>query len=110
MSKQCSLVSTYSTDHLWIEGERKFSLLRASNRERKTNALLGPTASIPRTTPDQSLVLMAAGEFGSAVHGHNYRPTQHEAWLPLHKSMETEATDKLHCCQSWYNAQAPTGA
>lgn len=110
MSTQCSLVSTYSTDHLWIQGERTFSLLHASNRKRKTNALLSPTASIPRTTPDQSLVSMAAGELGSAVPGHNYRPNQHEAWLALHKSMETEATDKLHCCQSWYNAQASTSA
>lgn len=110
MSEQCSLVSTYSTDHLWIQGKRRFSLLRASNRKMKTKALLAPTASIPRTTLDQSLVSMAAGELGSAVHGHSYRPTQHEAWLALHKSMETEATDKLHYCQSWYNAQASTSA
>lgn len=110
MSEQHSHVSIYSTDHLWIQRERKFSLLRASNRKRKTNALFASTASIPRTTPDQSLVLIAAGELGSAVHGHNYRPSQHEAWLALHKSMEIEATDKLYCCQIWYNAQASTSA
>lgn len=109
VSEQCLLISTYSTDHLWIQGERRFSFSWCF-RERKTNALLAPTASIPRTTPDQSLVSMAAGELGSAVHGHNYRPTQHEAWLALHKSMGTEATDKLLCCQSWYNAQASTSA
>lgn len=110
VSEQCSLISTSSTEHLWLQGERRFSLLHASHRKRKTKAVLAPTASIPRTTPDQSLVSMAAGELGSAVHGHSYRPTQHKAWLALHKSMEIEATDKLHYCQSWYNAQASTSA
>lgn len=67
MSEQHSHVSTHSTDHLWIQRERKFSLLPASSRKRKTNALFASTASIPRTTPDQSLVSMAAGELGSAI-------------------------------------------
>lgn len=88
MSEQCPLFSTYSTEHLWVQGKRRLSLLRASNRERKINALLAPTASIPRTTPDQSLVSIAAGELGPAVDGHNYRPTQHQAWLALHKSIK----------------------
>lgn len=109
-NKCLSSVHSLARTVLTIQGERRFSLLRASNRRMKTKALLAPTASIPRTTPDQSLVSMAAGELGSAVHGHSYRPTQHEAWLALHKSMETEATDKLHYCQSWYNAQASTSA
>lgn len=110
MCQQCSLVSPHNTDHLWIQSQRGFSLLHASNRKRKTNALLAPTASIARTSPDQSLLLMAAGELGSTVQGHNHRPAQHKAWLALNKSMETAPTDKLHYCRSWYNAQASTSA